>query len=182
MKKIYFATTNQWKLNEASEILGIKILGISKEVDEVQSLDCVEVATKKAISYFELVAKPIFTEDVSLTFNALGKLPGPLIDSFYKELGNKGLCDLLKGKNDKTACAQTTICYVDEDKKTHIFVGRVKGNISKKPKGNKGFGWDPIFIPENEVKTFGQMSLSEKNKYSMRAKALSKLKIWLQGS
>jgi len=179
MKKVYFATTNEGKLSEAEGILGINIKGISMDIDEVQSLNNVEVATKKATSYFDLVKKPVFVEDVSLTFNALGKLPGTLIDSFYKELGNRGLCDLLKSKKDRSAVAQTTLCFIDKKRKPHIFTGKVKGNISKKPKGDKGFGWDPIFIPEKEDKTFAQMTIEEKNKYSMRAKALIKLKAWL---
>lgn len=179
MEKIYFATTNEGKLREARSILGMQVVGTPLEIDEVQSLDAVEVATKKAKAYFAALKKPIFIEDISLSFSALKGLPGTYINDFLKILGNEGLIDLLKGKKGRKAVAQATVVYVGARGKEKVFIGQVRGAIAKKSKG-EGFGWDPIFIPEGEGRTFGEMSLEEKNKFSMRARALKKLKKWLQ--
>ena len=180
MDKLYFATTNEGKIKEAREILGIKVEGIPLEIDEIQSLEPKEVAEKKAEAYFKEFKKPLFVEDVSLDFIALGRLPGVYIDSFSKELGNDGLIDLLKEEKDRSAIARTTICYIDGEGNTQVFVGEVEGTIATEQRGEKGFGWDPIFIPEGSEETFGEMEMDEKNNYSMRSKALKKFKQWFK--
>mgnify|MGYP001564508480 CR=1 FL=1 len=175
MNKLLFGTTNQGKLREAENILGIELDGISLEIDEVQSLDRTLVATKKAEAYFAQIKKPLFIEDTSLVFNTLGNLPGTFIDYFLKELGNDGLLKLLKNNKDRKSTATVCIVYIDKNQK-QLFTGETKGTISLRTKGNKGFGWDPIFIPNGSKKTFGEMNIEEKNKYSMRRKALEKFK------
>lgn len=177
--KIYFGTTNQGKLREAAEILGINIVGTSLDIPEIQSLDPLEVASQKAKDYFESLKKPVFVEDVSLVFSALGKLPGPYISDFEKSLGNNGLISLLKNETDRSAIAQTTIAYIGVSGKVFVFTGLIKGFISSKPLGTNGFGWDPIFTPEGYSQTFAQMTNEEKNSVSMRKIALSKFKEWL---
>lgn len=173
MKKIIFGTTNENKLSEARSILGEKVEGVALEADEVQSLDNREVAVKKAIAYYKQTKKPLFVEDVSLCIDALNGLPGTYIDAFVKTLGPSGIANLLKNKNKK-AKAITTIVYIWGKDRFKIFEGVVEGKISDKPRG-KGFGWDPIFIPNKQNKTFAEMQLSEKNNYSMRSRALNKL-------
>ena len=180
MGKIVFATGNKDKLAEAKEILGIEIEGTSLEIDEIQSLDAIEVTVKKARAYFDKLKNPLFVEDVSFFIKSFNGFPGPFIDGFLKNLGNDGLTTLLKNYKDKTSVAQATIVYIDKNGKEHIFIGRVKGKIADKPKGDNGFGWDPIFIPNGSIKTFAQMDLRQKNKYSMRKKALAKLGKWIE--
>jgi non-canonical purine NTP pyrophosphatase (RdgB/HAM1 family) len=180
-KTIYFATTSQGKLNEARQLLGIDVQGCGLEIDEIQSLDPETVAIKKAAAYFQELKKPILVEDVALTFEALEKLPGTYINDFLKVLGNQGLIDLLANAANRKATAQTTLVFVDQDGKSHIFTGVVAGEIAREPKGTNGFGWDAIFIPEGETRTFGEMSEIQKAKYSMRAKALANFKEWLEG-
>ncbi len=160
--------------------MGINVRPVSLEIDEVQSLDRQEVALKKASAYYKKTKKTLFVEDVSLEFSALNGLPGTYIDSFSRALGNKGLISLLHNKNRK-AVAITTLVYIWGINKYKVFEGRVAGTISEKEKG-KGFGWDPIFLPNGSKKTFGEMSLEEKNKHSMRRKALEKLRTWLKKS
>ena len=179
--KLYFATSNRDKLKEARILLGIEVLGTELKVDEIQSLDPKDVAEKKAQSYFSILKKPIFVEDTSLSIKALNGLPGTYIDAFMKVLGNEGLVKLLKDSKERGAVAQATVVFVDSQGELHTFIGKTYGNISAKPKG-VGFGWDPIFIPEGESRTFGEMTLDEKNKYSMRAAALKIFKKWLDKS
>ena len=175
METIYFATTNQGKLMEARAILGIEVVGTQLEVDEVQSLDPVEVAKKKARSYWFNLKKPLFVEDVALFIEVMGGLPGTYIDAFMKVLGNEGILRLIRNDELRRATAQTTVVYVDGGGYEHVFVGKTSGSISLESRGG-GFGWDPIFIPRGTKKTFGEMALEEKNKYSMRARALNEFK------
>lgn len=175
--KIFFGTTNEGKLAEARDILGIEIEGTPLEIEEIQSLDPVKVATQKAKDYFAQLARPVLIEDVSLTFNALGQLPGTYINDFSKSLGNEGLTKLLD--KNRLATAQATLAFCSAPERVEIFIGKIEGTIAKKPMGKNGFGWDPIFIPKGSSKTFAQMTQKEKNKYSMRTIALKKFKQWL---
>ncbi len=178
MKKIFFATTNEGKLKEAREILAVEVEGCGLEIDEIQSLNPEEVAVKKAREYYKKLKKPIVVEDVSLIFNALNSLPGPYINDFLKSIGNSGLIKLLNGQKDRSAVAITTLVYFDKSGE-HVFKGEVKCQVSQKEKGENGFGFDTILIPEGQPKTFAEMDMKEKNKYSMRAKAFKKLKTYL---
>lgn len=175
---LYFATTNQNKLTEAREILGVEVTGTPLEIPEIQSLDPHIVATQKAQDYFEELKHPLFIEDVSLSFTALNDLPGTYINDFSKALGNQGLCDLLTNQVDRSAVARTTLVYINSTG-LQEFTGEVRGTISPAPQGDTTFGWDPIFIPEGHTKTFAQMDPSEKNQISMRRLALEKLKDFL---
>lgn len=181
MGKILFATTNQGKLDEAAKLLDVEVKGVGIEgIEEIQSLDPVEVATRKAQDYFKKLKKAIVVEDVSLVFNSLGQLPGTYINDFSKTLGNDGLINLLKGRKDRRATAYTILVHMDKKGKAYSFVGKMNGEIATVAKGDKGFGWDPIFVPHGANKTLAQMEQTEKAKYSMRAKAFKKLKNWLK--
>jgi non-canonical purine NTP pyrophosphatase (RdgB/HAM1 family) len=175
---IIFATSNKDKVREAESILGVKVVGNSLEIDEIQSLDTTEVTVKKARAYFKELNKPVFVEDSAGIFKAIEPLPGPYIKDFYDALGNIGLCRLLEGK-DRGVIARATVVYKDKQKDEHVFVGDVEGKIAKNPKGDSGWGWDPIFIPNGSNKTFGEMTMVEKNKFSHRRIALEKFAKWL---
>ncbi len=179
MRKIFFGTNNEGKLKEARAILGIAIDGTDLEIEEIQSLDPIKVASFKAKNYFLILRKPVLVDDVSLTFNALGKLPGPYIKDFLEALGHAGLLALLDNKKDRSASAQTTLAFAYGQNKVEFFTGALEGTIADKPRGDNGFGWDPIFIPNGQNKTFAEMSSEEKNQISHRALALQKFKAWL---
>lgn len=179
MQTIIFATTNEGKLKEAKDILkDFDIHGAELPIEEIQSLDTKKVALEKARAYYKELQEPLFIEDVALTFNGLNGLPGTYINDFSKALGNDGLIELLNGKTDRSAVALTTLVYIDESGE-QIFEGEVKGSIAESARGTNGFGWDPIFIPEGETRTFAELENDEKNKYSMRSLALKKMGEWL---
>lgn len=180
MDFIYFATTNKGKLEEASQILGVRVEGVKLDVPEIQSLDMSKVALYKAKHYFEQLKHPLFVEDTSLIFSALNGLPGPYIRDMSEALGNEGLVKLLAGFSDRSAKAVSVLVYIDESGKEHIFEGVVAGKIADSVMGEGGFGWDPIFVPEGHEKTFGQMEQTEKNQISMRKMALEKMAAFLE--
>ena len=175
---LIFATSNEDKINEAESILGIKVKGTSFEVEEIQSLDPAKVAFAKAKAYFKVLKTPLFVEDTSLAIEGLNGLPGTYVNDVTKVLDNAGLASLISGKSRK-AMAQVTIVFVDSNLKEHLFVGKTYGTIAVSPKGDKGFGWDPIFIPKGQKQTFAEMDLNIKNKYSMRRKAFVAFRKWL---
>jgi non-canonical purine NTP pyrophosphatase (RdgB/HAM1 family) len=180
--QVIFATSNIDKVREAKEILGIDIVSTSLEIPEIQSLDPIKVAMHKAKSYFSVLSKPLFVEDVSLCFTALNGLPGPYINDFSHALGNSGLIKLLNNQPDHTCTAVTTLAFCDSIEHVEIFQGKVAGSVSTEILGNNGFGWDQIFIPEGQNKTFAQMSSTEKNSLSMRTQALKSFKTWLDST
>jgi len=91
---------------------------------------------------------------------------------------NKKILELLKNEKNRNVIVQSVVAYHD-GKKIHTFIGTVKGILSLKEKGDKGWGFDPIIIPFGENKTFAQMGPKKKNQISHRAKALEKFKNFL---
>ncbi len=173
--KIFFATTNKGKLREAKEILGVKINPLVLDVDEVQTLDPVECVEKKAEAAFKISKQPLFVEDTALFFEAWNGLPGVFITYFLKTIGPGGLVSLMKNEKNRSAYAQTSVCYYDGKKKV-TTVGKIRGKVATKEQGKSGFGWDAIFIPIGYKKSFAEMGSKEKNKISMRKIALQRLK------
>ena len=178
-KSIIFATGNKDKLRETQSILDMPVEGTSLEVDEIQSLDPIKVAVAKARAYYKELKKPIFVEDSSASFKAIEPLPGPYLKDFYYALGGERLCRLLDGKS-RDVIVKVIIVFINEKGREYIFESDVYGEIAEKPRGDKGWGWDPVFIPRGSDKTFGEMTEKEKSKYSMRKIALLKFKGWLE--
>jgi len=180
MKTIIFLTGNVRKLNEAKKIIGnevdVNILNKKIDLDEIQSTNVKDIIEKKIVDAYKKINKPVFCEDTGLYIKNLNNFPGALIKFYYEYVGNKKITKFSGGSK---AYAETIIGYTEDGKKTSFYSGIVRGTISKKPKGKKGFGWDPIFIPNNSNKTFAEMDGEEKNNISMRYKAFKKFKKFL---
>jgi non-canonical purine NTP pyrophosphatase (RdgB/HAM1 family) len=179
MQRLVFATGNKEKLREAEAILGFKLDGTNLIIDEIQSLDGVEVATKKARAYYDKLNEPLFAEDSVAEIEAIKPLPGPYIKDFWSVLGNEGLCRFVDGKSRRIV-NKVILVFIDENNEEHVFVGETVGEIAEHPVGEDGWGWDPIFIPEGTRETYAQMGLDQKNKYSSRSKALIEFRKWIQ--
>lgn len=171
-------TSNENKLAEINAILGTKHKVSTIDIPEIQSLDLDEVITAKAKAAYERIKKPVLVTDVSLEIKALNGLPGTFVKFFLKTLGTEKTVDLIKGKNTDTTA--TDAIAVFDGKELKIFKGVMNGTLSKKDKGKNGFGFDKVFIPKGYTKTFAQMPTELKNKISHRAKALKKLKVYLE--
>ncbi len=177
-KNITFITGNAVKAEQVGRHLNVPILHTKLDLVEIQSLDLEEIIKYKAEEAYRQVNVPVLVEDTSLVFNALGKLPGPLIKWFLQQLGNDGLSDLLAAYRDRSAVAQVMFGYYDGTT-LHTFEGQMRGRIAPSPRGEKGFGWDPIFIPQGYDKTWGEMTVEEQSETSMRKIALKKLELFL---
>lgn len=166
--KYIFATGNENKLKEARSILGEDVQSVKIDLLEIQDLDPLTVVIHKAKEAYEKLGTAILVEDTSLMIESMNGLPGPFIKWFLETLKNKGIIEMTHPANRKAKA----ICYVAVfDGKNIIYgKGETEGLISIEERG-QGFGWDAIFIPNGSDKTFGQMSLEEKNLFSMRKKA-----------
>lgn len=179
MGKITFITGNAGKAKYLSDYFHYPVDHVKLNLPEIQSLDIEEIVKDKAQRAFEIVKKPVLVEDVSLVFSSMNKLPGPLIKWFLETLGNEGLCKMLPENQSRDAIAEVYFALCDANG-IQVFAGKMKGEIALKPRGEAGFGWDPIFIPKGYSKTWAEMTDNEKHAVSMRKIALKQLKQFLE--
>lgn len=177
-KIINFISGNAGKYKELVDLFKthlpeVEINQIDIDLPELQG-EPEEIVKAKLALALKTKAKnsPYLVEDTSLCFNAYKGLPGPYIKYFYKKLNNIGLYKMACAFEDHSAEA-LSVWGIQKNKKggSHIFVGRTQGEIVE-PKGNLGFGWDPIFKPKDSEKTFGEMTIEEKDKISHRMKGV----------
>jgi len=174
-EKILFITGNQKKAEEVKAITGLDVTAQNLDIAEIQALDVEEVAKAKALEAFKLTGQPVIIDDTGMSIDALNGLPGALVAWFLDTLQPKGILKLLVQEKNRKASVSTCIAYADQTG-VFTFTGTVKGNLADSPRGDGGFGYDPIFIPEEQNKTYAEMSSEEKNQVSMRKIALLKFK------
>jgi XTP/dITP diphosphohydrolase len=183
--KLCFATNNSHKLEEVSaavgsffQILSLRDLSINEELPETQST-LQGNALQKAQYVFDKTGAPCFADDSGLEVNALGGEPG-VFSARYAGLHKSDadnvelLLKNLDGHSDRSARFRTVIALVGFGKPL-FFEGIVSGRIIEKRRGNGGFGYDPVFMPDSFDQTFAEMTMAAKNKISHRAIAVSKL-------
>ena len=168
------ATTNHHKLYEIRRLLrDYDIVGKALKIEEIQSLDPYKVARHKAIEAFKANDhNPILIEESSLECRGLGGRPGTYIKDFAEDIDMRRIIaeSWLHGR-DRGAVARVLLA-VHDGKETHIREGITIGSIAEELRGLNGFGWDDMFIPSGETHTFAEMDADEKDRYSMRRKAL----------
>ncbi len=179
--KAVFVTTNDHKRREAERILGVELERAAPDIPEVQALDFTEVAAHKALSAHAALGRPphpVLVEDSGLVIGAWNGLPGALTKWFLASVGHRGLLEMLCGE-DRRARAVCAVAVADSRGEVRIFRGEVRGEISPEPRGEGGFGWDPIFVPEGSELTYAQMG-DAKNEDSHRARAFRQVRRWLE--
>lgn len=185
MNEIYFLTNNKHKFLEVKTIAdkyGFKIIQYNGEKIEIQSEDLLEIAKTAAFYAYLKLRKPVLVEDAGLFIEALKGFPGPYSSYIFKTIGCTGILELMKNIRNRKAVFRSASVLIYEP---YILSSQAEiyGIIAYEVRGDKGFGFDPIFIPEGSNKTFGEMSIEEKNKYSHRARSIeyifAKLKLLL---
>lgn len=175
---LVYVTGNPDKAKQTACYCRIPLRHIQFDLTEIQSLDSKEIIEHKAKQAYQHVRSPVLVEDTSLTFISMGRLPGTLIKWFLEELGTSGLCRLLDNYKDRSAIAKATYGLYDGTR-LKIFEGSVKGKIAEVPRGI-AWGWNPIFIPDRETKTWGEMDEEERRRTSIRKIALKKLEKYVK--
>jgi len=173
MKSLTFITGNLDKVKWTQRYTPLSLEHQNLDLIEIQSLDSREVVEHKVKQAYQILKQPVLVEDTSLIIHALGKLPGTFIKFFLKELGNEGICKLIT-TSDRSAVAKV-VYGLYNGTSLSFWEGELEGTIAKKPLGSNGFGWNPIFIPKGQKKTYAQMTDEEIDQVSLRRIALEKM-------
>lgn len=166
-----FITGNTHKAKEAAAIIDCQVQAI--DLEEIQSLDPEEVITHKLEQAHGKVPEPYFVDDVSVSISNT-EFPGPFIKHMLHALGKKGILKCAQGLGSTKAVVTCTIGMMRNGKK-EFHTGTITGTLVE-PRGENGFGFDPIFQPDGQGKTFAEMTAEEKNLVSHRRKALEAMK------
>ena len=171
------ATANRNKLDELRRLLPeYEVVGKKLNIDEIQSLDPYKVVSHKAIEAHKANDfNPILVEETSLALRGLGGRPGTYIKDFSEDSEMRRMIaeGWLKGR-DRAALAKVLIAAFDGSE-VHIREGITAGRIAECLRGSNGFGWDDMFIPAGESRTFAELGDAEKDCHSMRRKAIMAL-------
>jgi XTP/dITP diphosphohydrolase len=165
---LYFITSNRYKHGEIQKMTHIHIEQKQVPYPEIQADTLEAVAEFGAEFCYSEVKTPCFVEDSGLFIDALSGFPGVYSNYVYRTIGCDGILRLVN--ENRKAHFKSVIAYRTGNG-VNIFAGTVTGKISETEKGKRGFGFDPIFIPEGGTGTFAQMTTEEKNLYSHRGKA-----------
>ena len=175
MENIKFVTGNLNKVREARDIIGFEIVHSDMDLDEIQTCDLRMAATAKVNQAWKIFQSPVMVEDSGLVCSAWNGLPGALVKWFEKSVGCDGILRMLSGFGNREAFA---ICMVavHDGNQVRVAEGRVRGRIAESMKGNNGFGWDVIFVPDGHSLTYAEMDRREKNSISHRRLAFEEIK------
>ena len=179
MTDIFYITGNKGKAEEVQRFSGVDLKIKDIDLPEIQSLNQIEVVKAKVEAAYEELQTPVLVEDTSLVFKSLNQLPGTFIKWFLGSIGNEGLCSLLSNHEDRSAVA-TMIYAFHNGEEINYFEGKLEGRIANEPKGESGFGWNPIFIPSGFDRTLAQLSNEEFEGIAPRKKALEKFKRFIE--
>ena len=187
MKRLIIATNNQGKVREIKAILGdfydeiqsLKDAGIHAEVEEDGDSFHAN-ARKKAVEISKIVEGDVLADDSGLCVEALDMAPGIYSARFSGEgandkKNNEKLLAMVKDKENRRAWFVCALVLANGGEEKIYVEERAEGEIIDEPRGENGFGYDPLFVPDGYNKTFAQFTEEEKNAVSHRAKALEKL-------
>jgi XTP/dITP diphosphohydrolase len=186
MTALIMVTGNDHKFAEASTIgceLGLEIEQARIRLVEIQTADIDKIVVRKAKDAFARIGRPLFVEHTCLHIEFANGLPAGLTRTFLKTLGDDKVCELFGVPGRNKATGKTTIGYCD-GRKVHQLDGELHGVIAERPSGEltgwEQFGWSRLFIPDGYSRTLSDLGIAEKNKFSMRRAALTKLAAFLK--
>lgn len=190
MLSLLFASNNRHKIEEVQELFGssfdiISLKEAGFDIDIPEPYDTLEDnARQKARVVYDLAGRDCFSEDTGLEIEALNGAPGVRSaryagdeKSFERNIAK--VLDELGGQKDRSARFRAVICLILNGRE-FMFEGITNGEIISTPKGARGFGYDPIFVPNGETRTFAEMDMQEKSVYSHRARAMKQMVAFLQ--
>jgi len=181
MKTLYFVTGNKGKLVEVQNKFSkvdVKVVQMDLGYPEIQADSLEDVAMYGLNDVRKRFDKPFILEDAGLFIDGLNGFPGVYSSFVYYTVGCEGIIRLMEDfeeNSERKAVFRSVFAFSMPNEKPVLFVGECPGFISKELRGSYGFGYDPIFIPDGEHRTFAEMSVEEKNCFSHRGRSLDKL-------
>lgn len=177
MKGVAFVTSNQSKVREASEILGMPVESVAMELDEPQTMDLETVIRRKVEHAYQELKRPVMVDDSGVYCDAWNGFPGPFIKFASQTIGYEGLAAAL-GKNTHATwrvCVgytDGTVTLIATGETTGIFTGTAQGD---------GFAFDPYFLPDGfDGKSYAELGMETKHATSARGQAFRDLKRQLE--
>ena len=161
---------NRGKIAEARRVAGPHLEAVELDLPEIQSLDLREVLAAKGEEAWRRLGRPLVVEEAGLDLTAMNGFPGPLVKWMLEAVGAAGLARTALALGNPGATARCALLYRDASR-TVIAEGQTAGTLILPPRGPHGFGWDPVFLPAGETRTFGELSGSEKDAVSHRGRA-----------
>jgi XTP/dITP diphosphohydrolase len=175
MGEVSFITSNTNKFTEIAEFFkasGLELERIDAKLPEIQA-ETLEEVVEFSLSSYE--GEDVFVEDAGIFIDVLGGFPGVYSRYVFETIGNDGILKLLSGLDDRNARFEAVIGFKPMGGgDIKLFKGEVRGSVSLFPKGESGFGYDPIFVPEGFKRTFGEDETT-KSSISHRKRAVEKL-------
>ena len=181
--RITFVTGNEGKAHEAATALaplGIEVEMRDLDPVEIQAAALEDIARAKCEVLIGKLDPPFMVDDGGLFVHALKDFPGVYSAHVLKTIGVPGILRLMEGVGDRRAHFAAVVGYYDGGA-VRTFPGRCDGHIATAARhAGHGFGFDPIFVPEGETQTFGELPAERKNAYSHRGRALAQLAAYLR--
>ena len=190
MTPIIFATNNTHKIEEVQAAIGqdLKVITLREagiDIDIPEPHPTLEAnALEKSSVIHKLTGQNCFSEDTGLEVPSLGGEPGVKSARYAGDQRSDKdnialLLNRLQAIPDRRARFRTVICLIWNGQH-NFFEGTCEGHIRTNPAGDNGFGYDPVFVPDGDTRTFAQLDIQEKNHYSHRRKAAEKLVAFLR--
>ena len=168
-------TGNRNKLMEAERILGRRLSCEPLDLPEIQSLDLFAVLRAKGEEAWRRLRRPVVVEETGLSLDALGGFPGPLVKWMLEAVGAAGIARTAHALGDPRATASCALIYRDRET-TLVAEGKTRGTLVREPRGNDGFGWDPVFAPEGRRETYAELGSEAKDRLGHRGMAWRELR------
>ncbi|MBI4214964.1 non-canonical purine NTP pyrophosphatase [archaeon] len=181
--KLFIATGNKTKMEEAKAILGkygIGVEGVAVDVDEDAYSTLEETALAKALAGVKKTGKPTIGDDGGFFMDATPGFPGVQSKRNFQKHGHEGLLRMIEGKS-RSACFRIAIGLALPSGETHLFTGECRGRVPEKlpDKWNPEFPFERMFVPDGFSETFSEMTREQKHEISHRGEELRKLVEWL---
>lgn len=174
-------TGNRNKLREAERILGYPVDAHELDLPEVQSLDLHEVLRGKGEEAWRRLGRAVVVEETGLYLDAFGGFPGPLVKWMLEAMGAEGIARAVHALGDPRATAHCALLYRDAETEL-VADGKTSGRLVPEPRGSEGFGWDPVFVPEEHDLTYAELAPQRKDEIGHRGRAWRRLQDLLKGA
>lgn len=176
IERLYFVTASENKFNDYQFLLGklADLRWVKHNVEDLVTTDLAVLIRRKIEMVKPMLPHlPFLVEQTNLHIRAWRNLPGNVTGLFIDGVGVDGLCRMLTPFEDRAATVVTDLGFHAPDGRVFVFHGELKGTIAARPRGSQIFGWDAIFIPDGEERTFAEMTVEQRNSISTRRLAVA---------
>jgi len=175
-----FVTGNPNKRREAERIVGARLEAEAIDLPEIQSGDLIEVLRFKARSAWQRLGRPVVVEETGLELACLNGFPGPLVKWMLQATGDEGMARLAIRLGDPEVVARCALMLLDGEREV-IGEGSTAGRLVLPARGDRGFGWDPVFEPDGLGRTYAELGDEVKDRIGHRGRAWRRFLRALQG-